>query len=395
MSELIKNIFEIKKSKSYIAYNKYHMGNIFGITKMSRRELMHSNFIAWALNANSSHALGLFPIYQFIRAVCIIQSGADNTLSRKIDSSLVYKLFGDSFITNVSVKREDSVRLGGTVKHIDLVIEINTTEKILPVIIENKVESKENGSDGDQTVTYFNWGEQEYGDRSKYFEPIYVFLYPEYNSTMQKSKEYIRMTYQQLVDYVLEPSMEKCGDSVSIGNYRAYLQCLSFQSDNEKGENTMAISSEERKILDDFISENRDLLLAVANEMRDEIDPKALSAFTGAVRDYSKYSLDGTEYKKAKLALAIVKKYIAANPIATYADLQNVFPVTLSFDKKPLIRLKGDITAKEQADKRVFVSDGITLSDGTEIFINSQVQGADMPQILDIANKLGYNITKI
>jgi hypothetical protein len=30
MSDLIKNIFEIKKSKPYIDYNKYHRGN--GIT---------------------------------------------------------------------------------------------------------------------------------------------------------------------------------------------------------------------------------------------------------------------------------------------------------------------------------------------------------------------------
>ena len=101
MSELIKNIFKIKKSKPYIDYNKYHCGNIFGITKMSRRELMHSNFIAWALDSKSSHALGFYPIYQLIRALYIIQDFPDNRDARKIDKSLIYRFFDDSFIINI------------------------------------------------------------------------------------------------------------------------------------------------------------------------------------------------------------------------------------------------------------------------------------------------------
>ena len=140
-------------------------------------------------------------------------------------------------------------------KFIDLLIEITTKEKVLPIIIENKVESKENGTNNDQTQVYFDWCENKskYQDTSKYFKALYIYLYPEYNSEMQSSKEYIRMTYQELVDYILEPSMVKCGDIISIGNYKTYLQCLSFQSDNEKGDQTMAISSEEKKILMSFV----------------------------------------------------------------------------------------------------------------------------------------------
>lgn len=395
MSELIKNIVEIKKSKSYIDYNKYHCGNIFGITKMSRRELMHSNFIAWALDSESSHALRFYPIYQLVRAISIIQDYADNIAAQKLASSLVYKFFDDDFIKELTVAREFPVPIGDKTKYIDILIEIKTSEKILPIIIENKVESKENGSNNDQTVVYYDWCESEkYNDRSKYFEPIYIFLYPEYNSAMQKSKEYIRMTYQELVDYILEPSMEKCGDFASIHNYKAYLQCLSFQADNDKGEYTMAISSEERKILDDFIRENKNLLCSVLNELKDEVDdPSALSAITNTVKDYSKYRFDGADHKKSKLVLALVKKYVEDHPTVTYNDLVSAFPIQLS--SKPLVRLVSSLTTNDLRFRRVFNNDVITLSDGTEVVVNNQVQEKNMLEILQIANSHGYTVTKI
>lgn len=395
MSDLIKNIFEIKKSKPYIDYNKYHRGNIFGITKMSRRELMHSNFIAWALDTEASHALRFYPIYQFIESLNIIQTNADNQNARKLPPALIYKFFDDDFITAVTIHREFPVPVNNSTKYIDLLIEVTTKDKILPIIIENKVESKENGSNNDQTVVYFDWCEnQGYCDRTKYFDPVYIYLYPEYNSATQKSKEYIRMTYQELVDYVLEPSMEKCGDMISVGNYKAYLQCLSFQADNDKGEYTMAISSEERKILDDFIRENKNLLCSVLNELKDEVDdPDALSAITNTVKDYSKYLFMGTEYKKSRLVLAIVKQYISDNTSASYNDIHNIFS-SIKLGSKPLIRLKNDVSSTEIKNRRVFVDDMITLSDGTEIFVNSQVQEKDMAQIIQIATSLGYTITK-
>ena len=72
----------------------------------------------------------------------------------------------------------------------------------------------------------------------------------------------------------------------------------------------MAISNEERKILDDFIKENKNLLCSVLNELKDEVDPSVLSTITSTVRDFSTYQLDGEQYGKAKLVLAVIKKYV-------------------------------------------------------------------------------------
>ena len=135
MSNLISNIFQIKKSKPYIDYNNYHKGNIFGITKMSRRELMHSNFIAWALNPKSSHGLRFYPLYQLVQSLNSLQANENNKDARKIPSELVYNFCDDDFIIDASIVRESPVPVGNNRKYIDILIEIITKDKILPIII--------------------------------------------------------------------------------------------------------------------------------------------------------------------------------------------------------------------------------------------------------------------
>lgn len=368
------------------------MGNIFGITKMSRWELMHSNFIAWVLNSSSSHSLHNYPIYQFIRSLEFIKGKIDNEKAR-LDVDTVYKFYDDDFIVKTMVERETN--------NIDILIEVQTKEKILPILIENKVDSKENGKGGSQTKVYFTWGETRYSDKSKYFDPIYVFLYPEYHSKIiQKEEKYIRMTYQELIDYVLEPSMMSCGDLNSINNFKVYLQCLSFQSDNEKGEYTMGISNEERKILENFIKENKNLLCSVLEELKDEVEPNVISAITNTVKDYSTYQFNGNEYRKSRLVLAVVKKYVEdKNPIS-FSDLLDVFPDKLQGTKRGVVKLLCDVPNKDKGiggQRRYFVDAAEIIKIGSdEIVVSTQWGAGNIDTFIDYAvSTLNYTITKI
>jgi hypothetical protein len=81
--------------------------------------------------------------------------------------------FDDDFITAVTIHREFPVPVNNSTKYIDLLIEVTTKDKILPIIIENKVESKENGSNNDQTVVYFDWC--EYASLAE--EAIFVYAF--------------------------------------------------------------------------------------------------------------------------------------------------------------------------------------------------------------------------
>ena len=388
MSELTKNIFDIKKSKSYSDYNKYHVGNILGITKVSRWELMHSNFIAWLFNTSGSHSLHTFPLLQLIIGIEFLKDKPDNVKAR-VDMDVIRKFYDHDFLISAEVERE--------IEHIDIHILVKTKEKILPILIENKVDSKENGKHGDQTNQYFEWGEEQYKDKNKYYSPIYLFLLPEYNSkVIQKNENYLRITYQELVDYVIEPSLYMCGDGESQNNIKIYLQCLSYQSDNEKGEYSMAISSEEKKILDDFIKENKNLLCSVLRELDDEVDSSALEKITKSVRDYSTYSFDGNEYTKARLVLAVVKKYVAEKNPASYADLTSVFMDHIQ-GSKGVVKREGNVTDKDKGiggQKRYFVDDPIVLSSGETILVCSQWDADNIGKLIDVAKKVGYSIVK-
>lgn len=396
MSDLISNIFQIKKSKPYIDYNNYHKGNIFGITKMSRRELMHSNFIAWALNPESSHGLRFYPLHQLVHSLNVAQANENNICARKIPEALMYSFCEDDFITGATIVRESPVPVGSNKKYIDILIEIITKDKILPIVIENKVESQENGENKDQTIVYYNWAEKEYSDRAKYYEPIYVFLYPEYNASKQSSSVYIRMTYQNLVDDILDPSMERCGDIVSINNYKMYLQCLSFQTDNEKGEDTMAISSEERRILNDFVAKNRDLLCAVINEL--PVDDSVKSAVTTGIR--YQYQFEKNVYGVGPLVLAVVKKWVEDHPGCNFATVQSAFPKKLR-GGDGVVQLSCNVSDKDKGKvdgkKRYFVASNevIVLDTGEEVLVSNQWTKEKMPDFIKNAATYGYTIVQI
>ena len=399
MSEFLNKIQKIKSSKPYIDYHNYHQGNIFGITKTSRWELMHSNFIAWALHPDSSHALKLYPLYQFVRSIGCVQDNADNTTARKLDPALLYKFYGDDFIVDATIEREAPVPDGKNTKHIDLVIEIITKEKILPIIIEVKVDSPENGKNKDQTIVYYDWGEKEaYPDRTIYFDPIYIFLYPEYKETKQKSDKYIRMTFQELVDNVLAPSSAKCGDVVSRNNYKQYLQSLSFQVDNEKGGRAMAICPEEKKILDEFVAQNRSLLLEVLLEY-DDLPSSVRTAISSTLtKDTSQYKFLGNTYGKGKLVLAVVKQYVEDHPADTFTDLQVAFPDNLQ-GGKGVVRLDSSVKPEEKGiggKKRYFVkaSEIITLpSSGEKVLVSIDWGIGNIEKFIEQATKLGYTIS--
>lgn len=397
MSDFLNKILKIKSSKSYIDYHKYHQGNIFGITKSSRWELVHSNFIAWSLSSESSHALGFFPLYQFVCAIGVIQNNADNISARKIDTDLLYQFYSNNYIVDATVGREKYANK----KHIDILIEITTKDKTLPIIIENKVDSPENGANKDQTEEYFRWAEREYSDRTIYFEPIYIFLYPEYKGTKQKSDKYIRMTYQDLIDFVLDPSLEKCSDIISINNYKQYLQALSFQTDNEKGIYAMGISGEEKKILDEFVAENKALVLEVLKEY-DDLSPAVKTAISGTLKkDYTQYKFNGDTKKKGPLVLAVVKQYVADNSSIGFSDLQKAFPDSLQ-GSKGVVRLETAVTPADKGiggKRRYFIkaSDVITLpATGERVLVSVDWSISSIKNFINhVTTTFGYKIDEV
>lgn len=212
---------------------------------------------------------------------------------------------------------------------------------------------------------------------------------------------FFTIRYQDLVDSVIEPSLWKCRDD-NVRNYlEMYLKCLSFQSDNEKGESIMATSSEESKILKEFMESNKNFLVALIEMAKrdpeqDEETKKGLTKLEGALRnkDYSKYLYGGKEYSKRGLVLAVIKDYVNEKKPTSFEDVKRTFniPNKKSYD---VVCLFDDIKNTSKMDRFFTAKDEIlSAGDGKEFVVCNQ-WGVDIPLFIELAEKLGIEIKKI
>lgn len=147
----------------------YYSKSFSEILRVSRREISHSSFIGWLLNKAESHNLGDFPIRKFID---IILKFSDNKLKNNTN---IYNSFvtEDYEIERVNVEREKAIKKAGRLDiYVELTLLISDKKQNVKLIIENKVESKENN---DQTNSYYNY----YNSISRENElVIYIYLTP-------------------------------------------------------------------------------------------------------------------------------------------------------------------------------------------------------------------------
>lgn len=175
----------------------YSKKTIFNILKIERNENRHSAFLAWLLDVNESHELREAPLRMLLKFLYL------KSEENRYDSCF---LSGNYQIENVKVSTEINTKDG----RIDVFITFDyrydsndNEKKRLYVIIENKMYTKEHG---DQTKRYLNWAEEEKGFTKKNI--MGVFLSPNKVNECSGDSNYfkfLKIDYQDLLDYVLEP----------------------------------------------------------------------------------------------------------------------------------------------------------------------------------------------
>jgi hypothetical protein len=246
--------------------NLYYSKSFSEILGVSRREISHSGFLAWLLSNLESHNLGEFSIKKFLDIILKFSNEQLKTKHNDLFNSFVTE---DYLIERLFVKSEYAIKNVGRLDiYIELSILIEGKKKNIKIIIENKVESKENN---DQTNNYFN-----------YFNPtesennivIYIYLTPistleliELTEPECNCKAFIQINYQSIVDYLIEPALNQNISTRTHNIITEYLKSLSQPSINEeadehKQELIMALGNEERKLLSSFWEKNQKLILA-------------------------------------------------------------------------------------------------------------------------------------
>lgn len=409
-------IVNMSNSKEYLELKKYYAEESFFKTlRVSRDEEVHSSFIAWLLNHTSNHELNYFPLKKFLQMLSIVYQKENNSLAQFSEEYANEFLLEDYILTDESTvtTEEPTGEIADFDKNgrIDILLELRFkgSDKILPIIIENKVLSTENDETtksnpkekSKQTEKYFKWSKEKYADTDKYLTPILIFLAPDFERDIKcKCDAFIKVSYQNLVDYVIEPCLINVSNNQAKVFIENYLRCLSNTTINEtldkKEGRIMGFVSKEKELLEKFYEKNKDLFVAVLTMLsRDESysDDERKSfkdALTTSSRDNSKYSLNGNEYRKGPLLVALVDKYIEDHPSTDVDELKRIFNLKLVFNKKTIILLPKDTPPALKTK-----APGRTLSDGTQIYINNQVQIGDMEEILHIAKDLGHTLDVI
>lgn len=262
-NEIIKFKNDLISQQLDTHYNTKTYSEILGV---SRRELSHSSFLAWLFNNSESHNLASFPILKFLEILVISSNSEQSKENKELFDSIIT---GDISIHSLDVQTEKSIR---SVGRIDIYIEAELSyankQQKLRIIIENKVSTSEHS---DQTTKYHNYFE---GLDDGSWKSLYVYLTPlsgiklsELSEPECSCKEYIQTNYQNLVDYLLEPILNKDISTKTKHIIQEYLLALSQPSqDNESDEYQqgliMAIGNEERELLTKFWNQNQKLIMS-------------------------------------------------------------------------------------------------------------------------------------
>jgi len=227
---------------------------------------------------------------------------------------------GDLEVNDLEITTEKSIK---DVGRIDVLIEADVIAfgefLELRVVIENKVTTKEHS---DQTSKYFTYYES-LGDLKKI--NLFVFLTPISGIALSdleepecSCKSFIQTNYQNLVDYLLEPILNKDISDKTRSIINEYLQTLGQPAQNEDDEGhkqglIMAIGNEERELLTRFWEQNQKLIMSALyaissdpdqeKDVRDNIST-ALDSISSGGKDRSLISI----YFENKVCVENIKK---------------------------------------------------------------------------------------
>ena len=242
-------ILKFKNSQEWIEFDRYCNTGFLEQIDFFRYEDMHTNFLASLLKEDNVFGLGTKPLKLFIE---LLKVKDKNHLENKLKQDLL----GNYSVSNIEVLTQESIDVG----RLDLLIKYNIGNNKYNIILENKLFSEE--SSEDQTKRYKEYLDDYFKDDNN----IYVFLSLNNDSKISAEDNYIRINYQELVNYVLEPCSfleVKGAASISIEEYlKGFTYLCEFDC--------MPLTNNLRKLAVAIYNIYYDILMNILNANEDE-----------------------------------------------------------------------------------------------------------------------------
>lgn len=293
MSEISKLIANFYKDTSYMKWEQlYNKDTLLGITKTDKYEESHSLIIRYILDPRERHELGTKPLELFLRLLVI--KNLENETVRKYANDLLLKSNTFNVLVSVPEKTDKKSRYD-----IYIEFEINNTKST--IIIENKVLSTENEN---QTKKYSEYSKD-------YQDPILVYLS---NNDKCESPDFICITYQDLLEFVIEPLYYYVENETTKQLLKDYMRIISH-IDTKEGSVTLAMSNEEKSLLRKIYNENQELFERMVEALTgDELTKEEKETYKKAIEisknHRAKWSYKGKTMNSKELVLTIVKEQL-------------------------------------------------------------------------------------
>lgn len=265
MSEIstveIKNMLDdLENDNDFIELRKlYETPNCFTIMGDKRREEWHSNFVCWLLDPNENHGLGKFPLVKFLD---LVESKCEELNIDKTD------------VENMEFETESSTYNKGR-------MDILGTSTSLILVIENKIKAGETFKNGKpQSDVYFDYCEKEYKNSQR----VYVLLKAS-SDTFVENKNFIHVTYQDLLDEVIKPAYEKC-EELKLEDTKSVLKQYALDISNPLSFFMMASTN---KDLSEKIYKKHEKIISKIRKTMDDVDRDKESVICKFFKKYKKY----------------------------------------------------------------------------------------------------------
>lgn len=206
------NILKLRNSQEWIEFDRYCNTGFLEQIDFFGYEDMHTNFLASLLKENNVFGLGTKPLKLFIE---LLKVKDKNHLENKLQQDLL----SNYSVSNVHVIPQFYIK---DVGRIDLLIKFNIGNNNYNIILENKLFSGE--SSKDQTKRYKEYFDNHFANDNN----IYVFLSLDNNLEISAGNDYIRIDYQELISYVLEPCSYLEVNSLASISVEEYLKGFTY-----------------------------------------------------------------------------------------------------------------------------------------------------------------------
>jgi hypothetical protein len=345
-SEVISMLSDFYQDSAFEELKRLYLTKSFPeILAIDRREMSHSAFLKWLFNMKESHGLDSFPVLQLLKILVQRDIQQDRkrhnkdyigrTCTENISVAIMNEdvIFGD-----MAVSLERPAKAENAKGRIDILIDadifVSGKKKELHIVIENKVYSSEHSN---QTGTYFKSHESRIlNNRNALY--FFVYLTPLSSRNIDNltepqcsNKEFIQINYQDILDYILEPALNKDISSRNKFVIEEYIHCLGLPAVNISSPNSnynpntiMATSKKTTELLKTFWTKNEPLLMAALNTLVDtsndvDIEEKlkpaidALEVNKRREKDKTHYEFDGQAANGKYALLKIVIPQIIKN----------------------------------------------------------------------------------